>query len=248
VVDIDFGEDDPIVGGAAGDGSDDAPPPDSPASRARALHPVTPPPIRILPGEQLEQKPTKRKVLRGLIITLIVLIVLGGGAFATRYWVLSQYYVGEASNTEIAIFQGVRGSVLGISLNRQVQGSCVPGQACEEIKLDDLNQSARLNVEAGIPATSLADAEATLQRLRTQQVLPACQPTSTTPTAPTSTTVPPPGSGTPTTTNTVAPTTTNGASNGIGSTVGSSASVPTTSSVVPSHQQQPGSDCRKPGS
>ncbi|HEX3785225.1 MAG TPA: PP2C family serine/threonine-protein phosphatase [Pseudonocardiaceae bacterium] len=252
VVDIDFGEDDPIVGGAAGDGSDDAPPPDSPASRARALHPVTPPPARILPGEHQEAKPKKRRLLRGLIITLIVLIVLGGGAFATRYWVLSQYYVGEASNTEIAIFQGVRGSVLGISLNRQVQGSCTPGAPCDEIKLDDLNQSARLNVQAGIPATSLADAQATLQRLRTQQVLPECPKPSTTPTSP------PPSSGSPTSgapttsTRTTPPTSTSGgASSGIGSAIGSSAAGPTTgvtSPVVPTHQQQPGSDCRKPGS
>ena len=37
VVDIDFGEDAPIVGGAAGNGQDDQPPPDSPASRAVAI-------------------------------------------------------------------------------------------------------------------------------------------------------------------------------------------------------------------
>ncbi len=249
VVDIDFGEDDPIVGGAAGDGSDDAPPPDSPASRARALQPVTPPPARILPGEQQEPKPRKRRLLRGLIITLIVLIVLGGGAFATRYWVLSQYYVGEASNTEIAIFQGVRGSVLGISLNRQVQGSCTPGQACDEIRIDDLNASARLNVQAGIPATSLPDAQATLQRLRTQQVLPECpKPASTTPNSPAVGTS---ANGAPTSTAGPPTSTTGGASSGIGSAIGSSTpsvsnTVPTTG--VPTPHQQPGGDCRKPGS
>jgi serine/threonine protein phosphatase PrpC len=252
VIDVDFGEDDPIVGGAAGDGSDEAPQPDSPASRARALHPVTPPPQRILPGEQQEPKPKKRRWLRALIVTLIVLIVLGGGAFGTRYWVLSQYYVGaDSSTSEISIFQGVRGSVLGVALNREVQGSCSPGAgaSCEPIKLDDLNQSARLSVQSGIPATSLADAQATLQRLRTAQVLPPC-PTSTT-TAPTSTTANPPGSGGPTATTTVnPPTTTNNASSGIGSTLATGA--PTTSAtstyVPPVSHPQPGSDCRKPGS
>jgi len=255
VVDIDFGEDDPIVGGAAGDGSDDAPPPDSPASRARALQPVTPPPVRILPGEQPEPKSRKRRFLRGLIVTLIVLIVLGGGAFATRYWVLNQYYVGEANNTEIAIFQGVRGSVLGISLNRQVQGSCTPGQACDQIKIADLNQSARLNVQAGIPATSLGDAQATLQRLRTQQVLPECQPSTTPSTPPPTTPSTPPSSGAPSSGTRTTPPTTGGASNGIGSAIGSStngsSTVPTTGLTTnpgaPTHQQ-PGGDCRKPGS
>src|SRR5438270_10483292 len=102
---------------------------------ARDLPPKTPPPKRIQPGEQAEQKPRRRKWLRALIITLIVLVVLGGGAFGTRYWVLSQYYVGAANDSEIAIFQGVRGSVLGIALNREVQGSCTPGQVagCEPI-------------------------------------------------------------------------------------------------------------------
>ena len=254
VIDVDFGEDDPIVGGAAGDGSDEAPQPDSPASRARALHPVTPPPQRILPGEQAEQKPRRRKWLRALIITLIVLVVLGGGAFGTRYWVLSQYYVGSASNSEVAIFQGVRGSVLGVALNREVQGSCTPGAAasCEAIKLDDLNQSARLNVQAGIPATSLADAQATLQRLRTQQVLPECPKPNTTPTS-----TPPSGAngstatGGASTTTGVPPTTgtSANASSGIGSNVGSGTSTPPTTGYVPpvSHPQ-PGIDCRKPGS
>lgn len=251
VIDVDFGEDDPIVGGAAGDGSDEAPQPDSPASRARALHPVTPPPQRILPGEQQEPKPKKRRWLRALIVTLIVLIVLGGGAFGTRYWVLSQYYVGaDSSTSEISIFQGVRGSVLGVALNREVQGSCSPGAgtSCEPIKLDDLNQSARLSVQSGIPATSLADAQATLQRLRTAQVLPPCPATTT---SPTSTTANPPVSGGPTTTTTTtAPPTSNNASSGIGSTLATG--VPSTSTsggyVPPVSHPQPGSDCRKPGS
>ncbi|HEY4019810.1 MAG TPA: protein phosphatase 2C domain-containing protein [Pseudonocardiaceae bacterium] len=252
VLDVDFGEDDPIVGGAAGDGSDEAPQPDSPASRARALHPVTPPPQRILPGEH-EEKPKKRKWLRALIVTLIVLIVLGGGAFGTRYWVLSQYYVGaDNSSNEISIFQGVRGSVLGVALNREVQGSCSPGTgvSCEPIKLDDLNQGARLNVQAGIPATSLADAQATLQRLRTQQVLPECPKPSTT-----TGNNPPSGTGGSTATSTTTTTTTNppassgNASSGIGSTLGSGANTPTTGTYVPPvNHPQPGSDCRKPGS
>ena len=36
VVDVDFGDDAPIVGGAAGDGRDVTPPPDSAAARASA--------------------------------------------------------------------------------------------------------------------------------------------------------------------------------------------------------------------
>src|SRR6201999_2486016 len=51
VVDVDFGDDAPIVGGAAGDGSDEGPPPDSPAARGRELNPITPPKQRADPTQ-----------------------------------------------------------------------------------------------------------------------------------------------------------------------------------------------------
>ncbi|HWO62437.1 MAG TPA: protein phosphatase 2C domain-containing protein, partial [Umezawaea sp.] len=46
VADIDFGDDAPIIGGAAGDGSADPPPPDSPASRASSITGPRPIPVR----------------------------------------------------------------------------------------------------------------------------------------------------------------------------------------------------------
>ena len=57
VVDVDFGEDAPIVGGAAGDGTDEGPPVDSPAARARALTAPPPPPPVPQQTEQLETQP-----------------------------------------------------------------------------------------------------------------------------------------------------------------------------------------------
>ncbi len=49
VVDIDFGEDRPIMGGSVGDGSDDTPPPDSAAARASATTITRTAPQRVVP-------------------------------------------------------------------------------------------------------------------------------------------------------------------------------------------------------
>jgi protein phosphatase len=249
VVDVDFGDDAPIVGGAAGDGSDEGPPPDSPASRARALNPIPQPQQRVGPPASGRPPRARRTtVTRWLIAAAVVVILLVGGLFATRWFVLRQYYVSVADNGEIGIFQGVRGSFLGVQLNREIEGSCpaeTPG--CEMITLDDIKPGYRPAVEAGIMGLqSQQDAEDEIRRLRTSQVLPECSGltsgstgATTTSGAPTTTTGPPTappiggGAGTttglPTTTVTTAP-----------------AQGPTVLTTTPK-PPVPGVDCRKAG-
>jgi serine/threonine protein phosphatase PrpC len=252
VVDVDFGDDAPIVGGAAGDGSDEGPPPDSPASRARALNPIKPPPQRSeLAQPEPDGKSRRKTLLRSLIVLAIVVVVLVGGAFLTRYLVLRQYYVSASSTGEIGIFQGVRGSFLGVSLNREIEGSCPPNTpGCELITVDDLKQVARGTVQAGILGLqSKQQAEAVIERLRTDQMLPACPKPGTTTTGT-------PGTsglaGTPTTTPRSTPAkppgTTTRAVPPIGGGAGTAAH-PTTKATTPttSHPQIPGVDCRKAG-
>jgi protein phosphatase len=239
VVDVDFGDDAPIVGGAAGDGSDEVPQPDSPASRARALNPITPPPPRANLAPPQEQPRSRRKTLtRALIALGIVVVLLVGGFYLTRYLVLRQYFVSVAPTGEIGVFQGVRGSFLGVSLNREIEGSCPPNTpGCELITVDDLKQGARGTVRNGIIGLqSKQQAEAVIARLRTDMVLPACpKPTTTThpttgaarttPARPTTTTKPAPPIGGAGRKTTPAPTT-----------------APSTTRVL-----VPGVDCRKAG-
>jgi protein phosphatase len=116
--------------------------------------------------------------------------------------------------------------------------------------VDDLKQVARGTVTAGILGLqSKQQAEAVIERLRTDQMLPACPKPGTTgttkpgssgqagtpTTTPKSTPVKPPG----TTTRAVPP---------IGGGAGTAAH-PTTTSTTPttSHPQIPGVDCRKAG-
>jgi serine/threonine protein phosphatase PrpC len=248
VVDVDFGDDAPIVGGAAGDGSDEGPPPDSPASRARALNPIPPPQQRV--GPPAEAPKRRRTVLRWSIAAAVVLILLVGGLFATRWFVLRQYYVAVADTGEIGIFQGVRGSFLGVKLNREIEGSCpVNTPGCEMITVNDLKPGARSTVENGI--IGLQDqsaAEEVIRRLRTDQVLPLCGsgPSTSTTTPPPTTTTNPPATTTHTAGATTAPAhTAPPIGNGVTPTT-----VPTEGpTIIPStsKSQVPGVECRKAG-
>lgn len=245
VVDVDFGDDAPIVGGAAGDGSDEGPPPDSPASRARALNPIPPQAQREI-GPPPEPARKRRPWLRALIALGVVVVLLAGGFYLTRYLVLRQYFVSVSPTGEIGIFQGVRGSFLGISLNREIEGSCPPNTpGCELITVSDLKAGARPGVTAGIiNLQSKQQAEAVIERLRTNDVLPECP----TPTTPPTTGGVPTGAGRTTTTGPTstkpAGATTTKAGPPIG---GTAASTTPTTAPTTTHAPVPGVDCRKAG-
>ena len=208
VVDIDFGDDAPIVGGAAGNGQDQSPPPDSAASRAGAL---TAPPPQQKPPEPIappDPRAKRRRRFRIFAIVFVVLLLLAGGGVATWVVVNKQYFVGEADDGEIAIFQGVRGSVFGISLNRKVQGSCDPNvPTCEKFYVEDLKQLGREAVREGTESwDNIPDARAFIRELRTKYPLPTCeslqkqqergQGQTTSPPPVTTTTTAPPAGGT----------------------------------------------------
>ncbi|MDX3191153.1 protein phosphatase 2C domain-containing protein [Streptomyces sp. MN03-5084-2B] len=205
VVDVDFGEDAPIVGGAAGDGSDERHQGDSPAARARALTQPPPPPRQELPQPQEDPKARRRKRFRWLAGALVVLVVLAAAAIATRYFVLSQYYVGEGSDGEVVIYRGVPGSILGIDLHAYEQGSCPPSQVCtDKLRVTQLQEDARLAVQNGVKKDSLDEARKYIDDfLQLRKRLNNCAPaggqpsptptptaTPTTPSAPAGSTAP----------------------------------------------------------
>ncbi|PXY31735.1 PP2C family protein-serine/threonine phosphatase [Prauserella muralis] len=177
VVDIDFGEDAPIVGGAAGDGSDEGHQGDSPAARARAL--TAPPPPQPQRYEATEPPPDpkakRRKRIRLLVAFGLALILLAAAAIATRYFVLRQYYVGVGANSEVVIFQGVPGSILGFDLHKQAEGSCPPeASLCERLHLQDLQQDARVAVRNGVKRDNLAESRDYIDTLRRNNMLEIC--------------------------------------------------------------------------
>ena len=208
VVDVDYGDDAPIVGGAAGDGVED-PQPNSSAARASATtlprrerKRIEPP-----PPDPRARRSTRRRRIAG---ALVLLVLLAGGAVAGYLWVLRQYYVSAQSDGRVAIFRGVTGEVLGVPLYTVAETSCRPGATgCEEITLVDIKPAVRRNVERGITQVDgLQGARETITRLRTEQLLPPCSargsgsaraPSSTSPSTigPPSTAAPPVASGLP---------------------------------------------------
>lgn len=165
VVDIEFGEVAPIVGGSAGDGIEESPP-DSAAARASATTLTRATPQRIDPAAQ-SPAARRRSRTRLALAVLAVMSVLAGGSVLAGMWVLQQYYVGEHTE-RVTIFRGVNGSVLGVPLNRVAEPS--------DIALTDLPESARTQVRDGIIATEgLNGARATLARLRAVMLAP-CPP------------------------------------------------------------------------
>ena len=109
---------------------------------------------------------------RGLRLTLgivAVFAVLAGGGVLARMWVLQQYYVG-ANDDHVAIFQGVRGSVLGLPLQHLVEQT--------DIALTDLPEATRNTVQDGILVTEggLAGAQGKVALLRGNMLAPCPVP------------------------------------------------------------------------
>ena len=241
VVDIDFGEDAPIVAGAAGDGSEQ-PQPDSAAARASVTTLPRVAPQRI-EATTMELPVVRHRGRTWLVLVVALILLIGAGALA-RLWVLQQYYVGVNGN-QLAIYQGVRGSVLGIPLQNLREGSCPPGSVdCHELSLDDLQETARSAVRDGIiSGNGLQGARATVARLRADEMLPPC-PAAPPPAAN------PPAAGTPVG-NTPggaadvhgATPTTGNQPTGQGTNAGASPQAPETT-TLPSVPPEPGKTCR----
>ncbi len=245
VVDVEYGEDAPIIAGAAGDGIE-KPQPDSAASRAATTTLPRPEPKRIepvAPNPQLR----RRKQRRTLIALAVMVVLLGVVVAIGSILVLGQYYVGATGSGEVAIFQGVRGEVFGLPLHTRAEGSCRDGaRGCEPILLRDLQPYARMNVRRGmISSAGLDGAREIIGRLRTNDLLPLCPPPGTgtasgelraSPSLPTTIT---PDQPVPTTTG---PTTITSAPSG--GLSGQHPDTTTTGTPLPDKPSEPGVDCR----
>ncbi|MHC1558374.1 PP2C family protein-serine/threonine phosphatase [Actinomycetospora sp. C-140] len=225
VVDVDFGEHDPIYGGAAGDGRADPPPGDSAAARASAA---------TLTRSEPESRPTpaassdagrrrpRRARLRLALVALAVVAIAGIAVLAATIYVSGQYYVAGDDDT-VVIYQGVPGTFLGVSLQSVAEDSGV--------RVADLTPTARQQLAGdGIRVEDLPRAQETVNRLRTQQMLPVCVPAAAPGTTPGATpgTVPPAG----------AP-----AATAAPGTPGVAGQAPV---ATPTPEQVPGRDCRVP--
>lgn len=185
VIDLDYGQSHPILGGAAStEDEEDAPPPNTAAGRAAAMRPPRTTPKRVAaPAAPPEKKSHK---LRWTLIAATLVILLGAGVFVANSIVKGNYYVG-ADNDRVTVLRGLPGSVLGYSLQSVELVGCLSEDGdvtlsspddqatdCDPFDVEDLAPAARQQVSAGLPSGSLSDARGQVTRLASGDLLPLC--------------------------------------------------------------------------
>jgi protein phosphatase len=123
--------------------------------------------------------PSRMRWIRwAAVIAVVALILAAGGAWAYN-WSQKQYFV-AAQDGKVTIFKGVQADIPGITLQHVEQVTTV--------ELDSLPAFRRQQVEAGIEASSKADAEKTVAELDQLAVQPTPTPTPSKKPTPTRTT------------------------------------------------------------
>lgn len=111
--------------------------------------------------------PSRMRWLRwAAVLVLVALIVGAGGAWAYN-WSQKQYFV-AAQDGKVAIFKGVQADIPGITLQHVEQVT--------DVELETLPKFRRQQVEAGIEASSKADAEKTVAELDQLAIQPTPTP------------------------------------------------------------------------
>ena len=175
VVDYDYGQTQPILAGAVSGDQAQSTRPNTSAGRASAINArkaVPAKPAAPLPEAESRPKVSRRRLAIG--IALLVLVLLAGLAIG-RTIVRGYYYVADYQDT-VTIMRGIRGSILGLTLQDPwlvgcFNGSSEPyGQAgkaagCQPLKMTNLNQSSQELVKTGLPYADLDGAKKQLQGL-----------------------------------------------------------------------------------
>jgi serine/threonine protein phosphatase PrpC len=167
----------PVVDGAAGDNRGQREvDPRSAAGRAALADPQPAQQAQSVTGSS--PPPRRRRPARTALIALATVVVLGAAAVGGYLFVMNHWFVGvteTADGDEVAVFQGLDASVIGVDLYRL--------DSATGLATTDLTQAARSRVSGGIDASDRDDAQRILSNLRGQQ-LPLCRTaSSTTPSA-----------------------------------------------------------------
>ncbi|GGM00168.1 PP2C family protein-serine/threonine phosphatase [Nakamurella endophytica] len=134
----------------------------------------TPPGAR--PADRRVSAPGRRgRWGRRTALALALVVLLGVGLTGSWIWARTNYYVGAEAG-RVVVYRGVDGSLLGLRLASVLEDACVTGAAtgCRPLRVDDLQQAARDQVNSGINVDGLDGARDVIQRLRDTGLLPLC--------------------------------------------------------------------------
>ncbi|TSD95888.1 serine/threonine-protein phosphatase [Gordonia rubripertincta] len=215
VVDTEYGDSRPIVGGAAGGNEESyTPDPATAAGRAAALRPPPAEPQRPTVLTQAEEPPKHKSTWRRWLpvgVVLAVVAALVAGFFVTRSIVRSNYYVAADSDGDVVIHQGSPADLLFVSMSKPVTRVCVEDLdqekptytfipydgTCEmPLNVDDLVSGPAQSVKNVMIRDRSAEE---IEGVVTKELTFRCDnaPSSTPPPAPSSATPPPPASSLP---------------------------------------------------
>ncbi len=132
---------------------------------------VDPEELRYAPRE-----PSRWRLARWIMAVVVLLALIGVGAWYAYQWSQDQYFVSESDGT-VAIYRGVDADLPFVTLKHL--------EAETEIEVDALSSFQQSQVRDGIEATDLADAEQIVRELREDaKPLPSPSPTPTAPVDP----------------------------------------------------------------
>ncbi|MFT3901479.1 MAG: protein phosphatase 2C domain-containing protein [Gordonia sp. (in: high G+C Gram-positive bacteria)] len=208
VLDTEFGESRPIVGGAAGgDGEAEyTPDPSSAAGRAAALRPPAEPTTPL--AVPVPEEPVRKSALKRLLAIVGILAVLAGGLVAAGWFTqdrLKANHFLKVDDGNLVVYQGSPDPVLSFDLSTAIERVCIDNLAapkptitfvtdkkapCNPLPVAALAELDRNAVrEKNVRNLSLEDMH---QRVRQLNLLPMCNPAPPPPPAP-GAPPPPPG-------------------------------------------------------
>ncbi|NUP28380.1 MAG: serine/threonine protein phosphatase, partial [Nocardia sp.] len=126
--------------------------------------------------------------LRWLLLAVALVLAVVVGLAVGYKMIRTNYYVG-ADNDSVVVMQGLPGSILGYSIHEVNLVGCVTTkgeltlvengaampQGCRVLKVSDLEQTGRDQVERGLPPGTLDKAREQMAVLADRELLPVCK-------------------------------------------------------------------------
>ncbi|MET1003979.1 MAG: protein phosphatase 2C domain-containing protein [Propionibacteriaceae bacterium] len=149
-----------LVPGLSPDDDDDEDEDETPATGTGAFETTgakTPPATRDDESRYAPGPPSKRPIVRTLLVGLAILLVAAAGLGAGYAWTRTQYFVGAAGD-QVAIYQGLPDGIPGLQLSQVYE--------VQDLPVASLPPYYQAQVTAGIEVASVDAARVTIEQLR----------------------------------------------------------------------------------